>query len=145
MVTLRKPDGSVANCVGPTDDVTVRVTYLYTCTIPIVSTFRCDSLMELSGLDQLEDAAQNYYEGLGRDGIQGARAAADDLQGDLQRVSDNVGSLSRDLQYAASPELILPFLFSRAHFKLLSAESTLPNQGANYYAREPCRAQSPAP
>ncbi|HET8763152.1 MAG TPA: hypothetical protein VFM12_07025, partial [Gemmatimonadales bacterium] len=49
------------------------------------------------------------------------------------------GGLSRELQYAASPELLLPFLFGRAHFKLVSAESTLPNQGALYYERTPCR------
>ena len=138
MVTLRKPDGSVANCVGPTEDVTVRVTYLYFCTMPIVSTFMCDSLMKLSGLDQLDDASKNAYESISGGGLQGVQQAKDGLQADLQRVSDSVGGLSRELQYAASPELLLPFLFSRAHFKFVSAEATLPNQGALYYARVAC-------
>jgi len=138
MVTLRKPDGSVANCVGPTEDVTVRVTYLYFCTMPIVSSIMCDSLMNLSGLDQLDDAAKNAYESVSGGGLQGVQQAKDGLQADLQRVSDRVGGLSRELQYAASPELLLPFLFSRAHFKLVSAEATLPNQGALYYPRVAC-------
>jgi hypothetical protein len=138
MVTLRKPDGSVANCVGPTEDVTVRVTYLYFCTMPIVSSFMCDSLMNLSGLDRLDDASKNAYESVSGGGLQGVQQAKDGLQADLQRISDTVGGLSRELQYAASPELLLPFLFSRAHFKLVSAEATLPNQGALYYPRVAC-------
>ena len=139
MVTLRKPDGSVANCVGPTEDVTVRVTYLYFCTMPIAASIMCDSLQQLSGLDQLDDATKNFYESLSGGGLDGARQARDGLSADLQRVSDKVGGLSRELQYAASPELLLPFLFSgRAHFKLVSAESTLPNQGALYYPRISC-------
>ena len=138
MVTLRKPDGQVATCLGPTDQVTVRVTYLYSCTIPIVSNFMCDSLAELSGLDQLDDAARNYYQALGDQGLMGAQQAQTELEADLQRVSDRVDSLAQDLQYAATPELLLPFIFSRAHFKMLSAESSLPNQGAYYYPREGC-------
>jgi hypothetical protein len=139
MVTLRKPDGSVANCVGPTEEVTVRVTYLYFCTMPIAASIMCDSLQELSGLDQLDDATKNFYESLSGGGLDGARQARDGLSADLQRVSDQVGGLSRELQYAASPELLLPFLFSRrAHFKLVSAEATLPNQGALYYPRSSC-------
>ncbi|MEO8182063.1 MAG: hypothetical protein ABI895_24780 [Deltaproteobacteria bacterium] len=139
MVTLRKPDGTVATCVGPTEDVTVRVTYLYFCTMPIAASIMCDSLMELSGLDQLDDAVKNGYEAASGGGLEGVQQAKKGLQEDLQRVSDTVGGLSRELQYAASPELLLPFLFSKAHFKLVSAEATLPNQGARYYDRVPCR------
>jgi hypothetical protein len=145
MVTLRKPDGSLAHCVGPTEDVTVRVTYLYFCTMPIVSSFMCDSLMNLSGLEQLDDAAKNAYESVSGGGLQGVQQAKDALQADLQRVSDKVGGLSRELQYAASPELLLPFLFNRARFKLVSAEATLPNQGALYYPRSGCGAPPTGP
>jgi hypothetical protein len=145
MVTLRKPDGSVATCVGPTEDVTVRVTYLYFCTMPIAASIMCDSLMELSGLDQLDDAVKRGYEAASSGGLEGVKQAKEGLQADLQRVSDTVGGLSRELQYAASPELLLPFLFSRAHFKLVSAEATLPNQGALYYDRKPCRPSGAEP
>jgi hypothetical protein len=138
MVTLRKPDGSVANCVGPTEEVTVRVTYLYFCTMPIASNIMCDSLLKLSGLDQLDDAAKNAYEAVSGGGLEAVQQVKHSLQADLQRISDSVGGLSRELQYAASPELLLPFLFSRARFTLLSAEATLPNQGALYYPRSAC-------
>jgi len=143
MVTLRKPDGTVANCIGPTENVTVRVTYLYFCTMPIAATIMCDSLMKLSGLDQLDDAAKNAYESLRGGGLQGAQQAKEGLTTDLQRISDKVGGLSSELQYAASPELLVPFLFSGAHFKLLTAEASLPNQGAAYYSpqRIPCGAK----
>jgi hypothetical protein len=138
MVTLRKPDGSVAHCVGPTEDVTVRVTYLYTCTMPLVSALMCSTLQQLSGLDRLDAATQGYYRSVGERGLAGARSAGQELQGDLQRAGEAAGGLSTELQYAASPELLLPFLSSKARFKLISAEATLPNQGAHYYERAPC-------
>lgn len=138
VVTLRKPDGSVAHCVGATDDVTVRVTYLYTCTMPLVSALMCSTLDQLSGLELLDAATQRHYRSAGEQGLAGARASSQELQADLQRAGEAAGGLSQELQYAASPELLLPFLSSRAHFRLLSAEATLPNQGAHYYERAPC-------
>ena len=141
MVTLRKPDGTVANCVGATERVTVRVTYMYLCTIPIAANIMCDSLMKLSGLDQLDDAAKNAYDSATSGDLDGLQRAQEELTTDLQRVSDKVGGLSRELQYAASPELLLPLLASRAHFKLVSGEASLPNQGAFYYERKWCGAQ----
>lgn len=144
VVTLRKPDGSVAHCLGPTDDVTVRVTYLYTCTMPLVSALMCSTLEELSGLELLDAATQRRYRSAGEGGLEGARGASQELQADLQRAGEAAGGLSRELEYAASPELLLPFLSSRARFRLLSAEATLPNQGAHYYERVPCQAASAA-
>ena len=138
VVTLRKPDGSVAHCVGPTEDVTVRVTYLYTCTMPLVSALMCSTLDELSGLELLDAATQRHYRSAGERGLEGARASSQALQADLQRAGEAAGGLSRELQYAPSPELLLPFLSSRTHFRLISAEATLPNQGAHYYERAPC-------
>ncbi len=138
VVTLRKPDGSVAHCVGPMDDVTVRVTYLYTCTMPLASALMCSTLEELSGLELLDAATQSQYRSAGERGLSGARGSEQELRADLQRAGEARGGLSSDLQYAAAPELLLPFLSSRAHFRLLSAEATLPNQGAHYYERAPC-------
>jgi hypothetical protein len=138
VVTLRKPDGSVAHCVGPTDDVTVRVTYLYACTMPLVSALMCSTLAELSGLELLDAATQRHYRSVGERGLDGARGSSQELRADLQRAGEAAGGLSRELHYAASPELLLPFLASRAHFRVLSAEATLPNQGAHYYERAPC-------
>jgi len=147
MVTLRGPDGEVTQDVGATDLVTVRVTYLYYCGMPIVNYFMCDSLMQLAGFDQLDDAARNYYEAVANEGLNGLTSgqgtqpiedAGRNLQADLQRAADTAGSLARDLQYAETPELLLPLAFSRAHFKMLSAEATMPNQGACYYPGSSC-------
>jgi hypothetical protein len=138
MVTLRNPDGQVATSIPSDGLVTVRVTYLYFCAIPIVNYFMCDSMLKLSGLDQLDDAARSAYESVSQGGIEGARGVKDQLHGDLQKISDKVGNLARDLQYAESPELLLPFLSGRGRFKMMSAEMTLPNQGACYYPGSSC-------
>jgi hypothetical protein len=138
MITLRDANGFVANSVPSDGLVTVRVTYLYFCAIPIVNYFMCDSLLKLSGLDQLDDAAKSAYESVSQGGIDGARGVKDQLHGDLQKISDKVGNLARDLQYAQSPEFLLPFLSGRGRFKMMSAEMTLPNQGACYYPGSSC-------
>jgi hypothetical protein len=138
MVTLRNPDGLVATSIPSDGLVTVRVTYLYFCAIPIVNYFMCDSMLKLSGLDQLDDAVRSAYESVSQGGIEGARGVKAQLQGDLQKISDKVGNLARDLQYAQSPELLLPFLSGRGRFKMISAEMTLPNQGACYYGGSSC-------
>ena len=151
MVTVLKDNGEVTDDVPATANVTVRVTYLYYCGMPIVNYFMCDSLMKLSGMDQLDDAATNYYQAVSRAGVdatrsiegaqnlqQGVENAGRDLQTDLQLAADRAGALARDLQYAESPELLLPLMFSRAHFKMLRAEATLPNQGACYYPESSC-------
>src|SRR5688572_2249626 len=138
VVTLRKPDGSVAHCVGPTDDVTVRVTYLYACTMPLVSALMCSTLAELSGLERLDAATQSHYRKVGAGGLEGARGSSQELRADLERAGEAAGGLSSELHHAASPELLLPFLASRARFRVLSAEATLPNQGAHYYERAAC-------
>ena len=151
MVTLRDAEGVVLggenNRVPSTANITVRVTYLYYCGMPIVNYFMCDSLMKLSGLDQLDNAVQGYYETVSHEGVddltsgQGTRAidqAGRDLKTDLQSIADRVGGLSGELQYAETPELLLPLVFSRAHFKMVSAEATMPNQGACYYAGSSC-------
>lgn len=156
MVTLRDSSGAVTAKIPATGNVTVRVTYLYFCGLPIVNYFMCDSLMELSGMDQLDDAATNYYRAVSNAAVEGTRSiegaqnvqqgienAGRDLQTDLQMAADRAGALSRDLQYAETPELLLPLMFSRAHFKLLSAEATLPNQGACYYPGSSCYGADP--
>jgi len=155
MVTVRDSEGVVLggedNRVPSTDNITVRVTYLYYCGMPIVNYFMCDSLMKMSGLDRLDDAAKTYYESVkdtaveatrsvdgAQNAQQGIEQANHDLSADLQSVADQVGGLSGELQYAETPELLLPLMFSRAHFKMLSAEATMPNQGACYYPGSTC-------
>jgi hypothetical protein len=151
MVTVRDAEGVVLggedNRVPSTGNITVRVTYLYYCGMPIVNYFMCDSLMKLSGLDQLDNAVQTYYESVSNQGLdaikngQGTQAIDDaghDLHADLQGIADRVGGLSGELQYSETPELLLPLMFSRAHFKMLSAEATMPNQGACYYDGSSC-------
>lgn len=143
MITLRLPDGSLANDIGATDDVTVRVTYLLNCSIPIVSNFMCTSLSALAGFDQVGESVGRFQEDLRADGLLGAQDAARNLRQSLQSASDTLASLSQELKYADAPELLVPFLFTNAHFKLIRAEATLPNQGACYYPGSSCFAGAP--
>jgi len=138
MVTLRKPDGEYANDVPSDGDVTVRISYLYYCGMPIVNYIMCDTLPGMAGFDQLGDAVKNAYQTIVSEGPQAASAAAEGFQDDLERASAAADARSRELKYVESPELLLPLMFSRAHFKMITAEATLPNQGACYYDGSSC-------
>jgi hypothetical protein len=139
MVTLRLPDGAIANDVPSDGNVTVRVSYLYYCGMPIVNYFMCDSVLDMSGLGKVQGIATDFYRSVTNDPL-GARQAASNFQSDLRKAGDTAEAVSRDLAYAESPELLLPLMFSRARFKILTAEATLPNQGACYYEGSSCYA-----
>ena len=102
---------SVSNEPGST--VTVRVTYLYTCTVPAVRRLLCRSLRSIRGsrpggwFSILRDVA-----GAGRNASQ--RHAADALA------------------QAENPSGLDSFADPEARFALMTAEATLPNQGAAY-------------
>jgi hypothetical protein len=93
--------------VGPNEPVTVRVTFLYHCGVPLVRTILCKSLTSLLG--------PRSAGGLG--GLFG---------GEPTKLAQR---LSLAEAAAALPELVA----SRERFAVLTAEATLPNQGAAYY------------
>jgi hypothetical protein len=119
---------------GPTDDVTVRVTYLFKCEVPIAAALMCDRLYELStGLpvDDLASGASSLWHGDARGALRDARRARHvrlRLQGQEQAM--------HELQQVEQPNLQMLLMLGKGRFTTIRAETTLPIQGATYYARE---------
>ena len=112
VVTINQGPGSaalVAEPVGRDAPVTVRVTYFYRCSVPIVRSLVCRSLSRL-----LEGDAELSSE----------------------RAAEKWESLEQRFKLAEDPGRLRD-LARGAFFKVLEAEATLPNQGAAYYTVEP--------
>lgn len=115
---------------GESEQVTVRVTYLFHCGVPFVSRFMCDDLLALqTGLPerQLSDLRAASRRGA-TDEIS---AAATRLEVARKRLAASK-PLFDELDHAEMGEARWA-LAARGHrFYALSAEATLTNQGANY-------------
>ncbi len=133
VVTFHRPGSReiFEGAYGPTDSATVRVTYLFHCAVPLVSRFMCERPFGLSGA---EASAQEI-----RDAI------SDPAGLDPQRLAAMVGETRRSLQElrqslelfsrAESFALTLTLVLADARFAQLSAQATMPIQGAGYYRR----------
>ena len=118
VVTLQagqNADELASEPIGRKAAVTVRVTYLYYCSIPVVRVFGCKSIGELTG--ETPSAA------LGRFGP----TAAGNARTSTQR------RLATTLALAEDPKSLARLDVAGARFVVLTAEATLPNQGAGYY------------
>jgi hypothetical protein len=103
--------------IGRKAAVTVRVTYLYYCSIPIVRAFGCKSIGDLTG--EKARAPLGSF-GLKEPGSSPSRSPAQKRFGAMLALAEEPQSLAR-LDAAG------------ARFVVLTAETTLPNQGAAYY------------
>lgn len=117
--------------VGNRDDITVRVTYLFHCGVPIVSKMACDDALQLfSGLParQLRDAAREVSSGRGS--ITDIRTSLDTVQAARERLGNARPGLN-DLQNSATGYSLSGVLLALTggNFSVLHAEATLPNQG----------------
>ncbi len=115
---------------GKHDDVTVRVTYLYHCGVPLVRYLMCESVASL-------------HSGVSLDAIYDLDTIASHsgtTPAEIQRAIDRVQMRSErigrwrvnELSKAEAPWLIDITALSGARYFVMSAESTLPNQGADY-------------
>jgi hypothetical protein len=127
MVTLRDAPGSdelASDPIAPDAKITVHVTYLYFCAVPLVSALICDSLPALLGGDTASAALDRLRED---------PTAVLDVLEQLQEDVDDAQRLARELSRAEMPGLLAPVLLSSGRFTVLEAEMTLPNQGARYH------------
>jgi hypothetical protein len=134
VVTLRTEPGSterVTGTVGKHDSVTVHVTYLYYCAVPVVSALMCDSLADLTGWGQALDHAERLSLAFTRGDYDTVRDGLWNLENHLAPSEEQV-ALREELKHAASPGLLLPLLLTPARFMVIEGEATLPNQGADY-------------
>jgi len=127
IVTLRDAAGSddlVSEPIAPDANVTVHVTYLYYCAVPLVSRLICKTLPGLLG----GAAADSALERLREDPTEIAEVLEQ-----LQNGVDQAKRFARELGRAEMPALLAPLLLSSGTFAVLEAEMTLPNQGARYH------------
>ena len=114
---------------GNNDRVTVRVTYLFHCGVPIVSKWMCHDYVEL-----LKSVPEVILEQVVR------RIAGDDVDrfNDLLaryrdvRGRDSLKNGMEELGFAEAPYLLWPLLTEDSRFTILRAEATIPNHGAAY-------------
>lgn len=112
-----KKDLSWSHKAGESEEVTVRVTYLAHCGIPIARFFMCDSSRGLAaGVDT--DFFRRDFRG---------RIAAH------KRVKSSKATLVRDMSLGVGNHaLFLGLIFSGERFMVLSADATLPLNSAPY-------------
>jgi hypothetical protein len=114
------------------EDVTVRVTYLFHCAVPLVNRIMCDDIVSLKTgvpLEAVRELATRTASG-------GASPA--EIAAMLERVRDGRARLQRaspgvaELDGAESPWLAYLTAVTGARFVILRAEATMPNHGAAY-------------
>ncbi|MCS6799546.1 MAG: pilus assembly protein [Myxococcota bacterium] len=134
-VTFPREAGSdevhTSHTFGPDDDVTVRVTYLFHCGVPIASRFMCDTFLDhlvgtsLAAAEDMVVAA--------RDGDLQALLAAHRR---FRHARDRIQAADagwREIQLGAdSPGLGIAVHVTGARYAVLRAEATLRNHGARY-------------
>lgn len=107
VVTLQQAPGSLELAnepIPPNAPVTVRVTYFYRCSVPVVRALVCRSMQKL-----LKESLLQWQPG--------------------KPLQD----LKQRYEHAESPGWITGLAFG-TYFAVLEGEATLPNQGAPYYA-----------
>ena len=114
------------------EDVTVRVTYLFHCAVPLVNRIMCDDIISLKTGVPLA-AAQHLM-----DVTTSGTASLDEISAAVDRVQSARDRLTRaspgvtELEQAESPSLAYLTAATGARFIVLRAEATMPNHGAPY-------------
>ncbi len=130
---------------GPDEDVTVRVTYMFHCGVPVASWYMCDDYLSLrTGIPRaaLEDLARVSSS---------STASPDEIAGAVRRVRQSRERLGRadpgmdELANAEAPWLGYLTALTGSRFVVLRAEATMRNQGADYSYRGSTGAVASAP
>jgi hypothetical protein len=124
---LRDPDDAV---FADDEMVTVRVTYLLPCNVPVARDLVCRSLLDMTGLP---DAVRKTVQALEDPSLESVEAAyhawRDEYPEDWERFERDFAELAR----AEWSTLQLPlFALPSEKFFVLRAEASLPNHGAVY-------------
>jgi len=115
--------------VGVDDLVTVRVTYLFSCNVPVVREFMCESFLDMTGWTKAKKRIDAMRE---EPSIENARAAGKALFEDMPKSFGVAKQLAREMGAAEWKWLVPALASSRNKFVALRGEATLPNQGADY-------------
>ena len=106
------------------ENVTVRVTYLFHCGVPLVSRLMCDDMLSLNSGVPIEQVRDIARAGGDPRRISAAVERMETAQARLDRASPGMDEHSRG---AESPGLMAITMLTGARFVVLRAEATLPN------------------
>jgi len=112
-----------------TDAVTVRVTYLLPCNVPLARDIVCRSIVGLTGIPEAVRSAVTALEDPGPESFKEAYQKWRAVPGALQNLTQDMKELMR-AEWSYLQLAILTRLSER--FVILSAEASLPNHGAPY-------------
>lgn len=120
--------------VGVDELVTVRVTYLFSCNVPVVRDIICESFLDMTGWT----SAKKRIDAMRAEpSVDEARKLGEEIFERLPRRLRYAKQLAREMSRAEWKWLVPALASSRNKFVALRAEATLPNQGAPYqYASE---------
>ncbi len=120
--------------VGITDLVTVRVTYLFSCNVPVVRDLICESFLDMTGWT----SAKKRVEAMRAEpSVENARQLGEEIFDKMPGKLREAKQLAREMMRAEWKWLVPALASSRNKFVALRSEATLPNQGAPYkYASE---------
>jgi hypothetical protein len=128
--------GTYSNTFGPRDMVTARVTYAFTCAVPLARRIMCkDALgVRYPSAARIRDAVSGAI-GMPSPGtIIGAIGAIRDAERTVAETDPGAA----ELRTAPNSAGLLLGLITGQRFAVLRAEASMPNQGANYAYRNEC-------
>lgn len=134
-VTFLK-DGQYSNTFGDNDMVTVRVTYAFTCAVPLARNIMCkDALgMRYPSAAAIRDRVRDAIRTPSPDTIIGAIGAIRDAERDVAETDPGAA----ELRTAPNSAGLLLGLITGQRFAVIRAQAQLPNQGAPYTPRAEC-------
>ncbi len=134
-VTFLK-DGQYANSFGDNDMVTVRVTYAFTCGVPLARNIMCkDALgMRYPSAAAIRDRVRDAIRTPSPGSIVGAIGAIRDAERDVSETDPGAA----ELRTAPNSAGLLLGLITGQRFAVIRAQAQLPNQGAPYTPRAYC-------
>jgi len=122
---------------GARDNLTVRVSYLYHCGVPIVSKMACDDLAQLltgTPIRQLQDLGR----ALGSGRLQQIQTNLNTVQIARQRLAAAAPGQREFDQAGLTASSTLLMGFTGGNFSMIRAEVTLPNQGTDVNIARAC-------
>ncbi len=126
-------DSFIQGALGPHDTVTLRVTYLYPCTVPLVSSFMCNSLLDLSGLHRSADEIRRTIGNTGLSDVAGLHRRFQSITREVRSRTSQYAQIVNELSHAEMPGILLPLMLTSTRFVVLRAEASMLIQGADYY------------
>lgn len=129
-------NGTYSNSFGNNDMVTARVTYAFSCGVPLARTIMCKDALALRypSAARIRDAVGAAIGAPSIESITGAIGAIRDAERNVAETDPGAA----ELRTAPNSAGILLGLITGQRFAIVRAEASMPNQGAGYEYRSEC-------